>query len=99
MKIKIVGKNSIKVIYISQEKIVYNINIQFICWGLFSVKNKGIFLVGGKCKDINIYRSDNYECIQTIQNAHNDNILGFIELKNITIISYGWDGIINVWSL
>ena len=34
-----------------------------------------------------IYRNDNYECIQTIKDAHNDYIMDFIELKEGSIIS------------
>ena len=45
-----------------------------------------------------VYRNDNYECIQIIQNAHDDSILGFIELKDGTIISYSSDKKIKVWS-
>ena len=52
-----------------------------------SIKNKGIFLIGGVSKDIRIYRNDNYECIQIIQNTHDNNIYGFVELKDGSIIS------------
>ena len=49
-----------------------------------SIKNKGIFLVGGYDKTNNndkiyVYRSDNYDLIQTIENAHDRIIYGFIE--------------------
>ena len=88
-----------KVISISQKKKINEFNIQFKCWGIFSIENKRIFLIRGKSKDIKIYRSDNYECIQTIKNAHHDYILGFIQLNNGNIVSYGWDTIFKIWSL
>ena len=52
------------------------------------IEKKGIFLIGGWSKDILIYRKDNFECIQTIQNAHEKSINGFIQLKNGNILSY-----------
>ena len=63
------------------------------------IEDKGIFLVGGESKDIRIYRNDNYECIQTIKQAHNNSIVGFNQLKNGKIISYGLDSYIKIWSL
>ena len=60
--------------------------------------NKGIFLVGGWSKNIRIYRSDNYECIQEIKDAHNDTINGFIELKDGSIASFSNDETIKIWS-
>ena len=56
--------------------------------GVRLIEDKGIFLIGGKSKDIRIYRNDNYECIQIIKDAHNDDIKGFIELKDCLIASY-----------
>ena len=91
------GVTSLKVISISQKKIIKEINHQFYCWGINYIKEKGIFLVGGNCKDFQIYNCDNYQCIQTID-ANGYFILGFILLKNGNILSYGYDGIVNVWS-
>ena len=45
-----------------------------------------------------IYKNDNYKCIQTIKDAHeNDDIYGFIDLKNNTMISYS-NKVIKIWS-
>jgi len=90
--------NLLKVISLLEKIIIKVINIPFLCFGICLIEDKGIFIVGGKSKDIKIYRNDNYECIQTIQNAHNDNILGFLELNDGTIISYSADKTIKVWS-
>ena len=56
------------------------------------------YLVGGVSKDIIIYRNDNYESIQTIQNAHDHYIRGFIELKDGSIASYSDDKKIKIWN-
>ena len=88
---------SLKIISILNLKIIKEFNIPFQCNSISLIEDKGIFIVGGKSKDIKIYRSDNYECIQTIPNAHNDNINGFIELKDYTIASFSDDKTIKIW--
>ena len=45
-----------------------------------------------------IYRNDNYECIRVIQNAHDTDIRGFVELKDGSIISYSYDKKIKKWN-
>ena len=89
--------NSLKVISISKKEIIKEINHPFQSDAIYLIKNKGIFLVGGKSKDIMIYRNDNYECIQTIKDAHDDNIRDFIELKHGSIISCSYK-IMKIWS-
>ena len=42
--------------------------------------------------------NDNYECIQEIKDAHNNYILGFIELKDGSIASFSNDKTIKIWS-
>jgi hypothetical protein len=89
---------------------IFNVEIKnpFLCLGIKLIKNKGIFLVGGdgiklvcgkKIYDIRIYNSDNYEYIDTIENAHDDNIFGFVELKDGRIASYSDsnDAKIKIW--
>ena len=58
--------------------------------GISLIEDKGIFLVGGR-RNIRIYRNDNYECIQEIKDAHKNNIMGFIELKDESIASFSDD--------
>ena len=90
--------NSLKVISISKMKIIKEIENPFLCLGIKLIKNKEIFLVGGKkIYDIRIYNSDNYEYIDTIENAHDDNIFGFVELKDGRIASYSDDAKIKIW--
>ena len=88
---------SLKIISILNLKIIKEFNIPFQCNSISLIEDKGIFIVGGKSKDIKIYRNDNYECIQTIPNAHDDNINGFIELKDYTIASFSDDKTIKIW--
>ena len=97
----IIGGNEngiMKIISIKEKKIIKTINNSFLCWCIYLIEDKGIFLVGGYNKDIKIYSNDNYECIQIIKKAHNDDISGFIELKNKTIASYSIDNTIKIWS-
>ena len=96
----IVGHISLKIISILNKIIIKEIKIPltFRCWGIKLIENKGIFLINGKSKDIIIYRYDNYECIQIIQNAHDGYINGFVELKDESIISYSWDKKIKIWN-
>ena len=100
-RIIIIGnnENSLKVISISNMEIIKDINNPFLSFGIYSIKDKGIFLVGGQSNDIIIYKNDNYECVQIIKNAHNNFINGFIELKNGTIASFSNDQKIKIWSL
>jgi len=89
----------IKIISINKNKIIKEINNEFLCFGICTIEEKGIFLIGGKSKEIRIYRNDNYECIKILNDAHDDEIYGIIELKDKRIASYGYDKIIKIWSL
>ena len=89
----------IKIISINEKKIIKEINNRFECLGICIIEKKGIFLIGGVSKEIKIYRCDNHECIQIIKEAHNHYILGINELKDNSIVSYGMDKIIKVWSI
>ena len=80
-----------------KKEIIKVINHSFECKAIYLIEDKGIFLVGGVSKDIMIYRNDNYECIQTIKDAHDNNIYDFIELKHGSIISCSYK-IMEIWS-
>ena len=97
----IVGGNDekiIKIISINERKIIKEIDNEFLCWGICVIEDKRIFLIGGESNDIKIYNSDNYVCIKTINNAHNNYILGINNVNDDKIISYGVDKNLNVWS-
>jgi len=86
----------LNIISIQKKKIIKQIKHLFNCWAIYSIENKGIFLVGGYSHEIKVYRNDNYECIQTIQN--NNYIYGFIEFYDGTIGIYGNKEIIQICS-
>ena len=88
--------NKLKIISLSEKKFIKEINNQFKSFTIYSLIDKAIFLVGGRSNDINIFRSDNYECLQTIKKAHNRFIKGFIRLNEF-ILSYSIDGKIKIW--
>ena len=88
---------SFKIISLSEKKIINEIIIPFWCLGMSSIKKIGVFLAGGTNNYIKIYKNDNYELIQTIKDAHNDYINGFINLKNDLIASFSYDGKIKIW--
>ena len=89
--------NIISIISINQKKIIKFINNKFQCWTINIIKEKEIFLTGGKSNNIKVYRSDNYNCIQIIKNAHKDYINGILLLNNDRILSYSDDKKICVW--
>ena len=98
----ILGGNNmtlLTIVSISEKKVIKRIKNDFISWTICVVENKGIFLTGGNSKDIKVYRSDNYECIQIINNAHSSSLNGIIEINDNLIGTYGYDRIINIWKL
>ena len=98
-KIIVQGKNTkcLKVISINDKKIIHEIYNSINVWGLFFIKEKDLILVGGNSKDILIYYKDNYQLIKRIENAHNKDINGFIQLNNGSILSYSDDRQIKLW--
>ena len=98
----ILGGNNmtlLTIVSISEKKVIKRIKNDLISWTICVVENKGIFLTGGNSKDIKVYRSDNYECIQIINNAHSSSLNGIIEINDNLIGTYGYDSIINIWKL
>ena len=94
--VKTLKKNSLIVISIIKKEIIKEIIYPFQCYCIKSIEEKGIFLVGGNSNDITIYRNDNYECIQTIKNSHDNYIYGFIKFQQNSIISYS-NKIMKIW--
>ena len=88
-----------KIISLSQKKIIKEIDNKFTCFAICVIIEKGIFITGGESHHINVFRTDNYNCIQTFKEAHNDNIYGITQLKNGKIVSYSGDSKIKVWSI
>jgi len=94
----IVGDRDLKIFSLSLKNIV-KIKIPFRCCGIKVIAEKGIFFIVGESKNILIYRIDNFELIQTIENAHKKDINGLIELKDGSIASFSDDGKIKIWNI
>ena len=95
----IIGQGQLlKIISLFEKKIIKEIQLTFDSIGIILIKEKGIFLIGGRSNDILMYNNYNYECIQTYENVHDKEICGFIQLKNDLIASYSFDGKIKIWS-
>lgn len=88
-----------KVISISSKKIIKEIDNIFPCYCISTIKNKGIFFTGGYCKDIRIYKIDNYECINCLNCAHDGYIYGLCKYFDNIIISFSKDRKIKFWEI
>ena len=95
--------NQIKIVSVDNKnliKIIRNVDCKIIC----VIQEKNIFLTGGYemgtyFKSINIYSSNNYEFIKTIDIAHEREICGIINLQNNLVGTYSEDATIKIWSL
>ena len=85
-----------KVISISQRKIIKEIKNDFPCLAVLVAKKEEVFIIGGQSKEIKVYRIDNYECIQIIKKAHINHIIGFTQFDNGQIASYSHD-MLKIW--
>ena len=95
---------SIIILSISKLEIIKEITINYYCESIKLIKNKGLLLVGAFIPNgindyinIYVYRSDNYELIQTIENIHIWYISGFLEINSHLIYSYANDNNIKQW--
>ena len=98
--------SSLKIISISELKVIKIIEFEFGCTAVKYIKDKNIFLVGGfrtqikgGSSTIKVIRNDNYEILNTFYDMHSYAIEGFYVLKNGLIASYSYDYIIRIWSL
>ena len=100
MKIKLLLKedNLLKVISILNKKVIIEINIPFIYWGIKLIQDNRLLLIGWS-NDIRIYKNESYECIQIIKSAHDNTIIVFVELKDRRILSYSLDMTIKIWKI
>ena len=90
----------IKVLSISEQKVIKEIENYLIVWCICILKDLGIFLtVGYGSKIIRIYNIETFQCIQAIKGTHNDDIIGVIYLNNKLIGTYSFENIIKVWSI
>ena len=90
----------IQVISINEKKVIKKIDNYLIVWCIYVLEEIGIFVtVGGGSKNIRIYNTENYQCIQTIKGTHNDDIIGIIYLNDNLIGTYSFENIIKIWSI
>ena len=87
----------LKIISLSEKKIIKTILNECLCYGICVIESKGIFITGGYY-GIQIFRNDNYECIQTIKNHNTIKTYGLIEIKNGMVVSFSNNQIISLWS-
>ncbi len=66
------------------------------CHSIKLIDNKWIIFVGGY-KNIYVYRSNNYELIQTIENTHY--IIRLNEINNTLLYSFSNDNIVKIRKL
>ena len=87
-----------KVISLSEKKIIQVIDNQFDCFGILVLNDKEIILTIGRSDDIRIYRKDNFECIKMILSIHDNDVNDIIKLKDNVIASCSCDKTIKIWS-
>lgn len=80
---------------ISQKKLVKEIKNKFYVFGLYLMKEKGVFLVGGG-DGIAVYRIDNYKRLQN--SKYENDISGFFPMKDEVIGTFGDNGKIQTWN-
>ena len=68
------------------------------CHSIKLIDNKWIIFVGGY-KNIYVYRSNNYELIQTFENTHDHYSSGFVEINNTLLYSFSNDNIVKIRKL
>ena len=93
------GNGNISIISYKDKKVVHNIDNIFQCFCICVVKAKDVFLVGGKSENIKIYKISTYQCIDTIEQIHNNYIRGIINLTDGSIASFSDDKTIKVYKL
>jgi hypothetical protein len=91
------GNDVLSFFSLSKNELVNEIEIDFACFSLYVIEDKGIFLIIGSDELIRVYRKDNFQCIQKIKGSEFGNMYGISQLKNGLIISFSEDDIIKIW--
>ena len=81
------GKNILSFFSFSKNELVNEIDIDFDCFSIYVIEDKGIFFIIGSDELIRVYRKDNFQCIQKIKGSEFGNMYGISQLKNGLIIS------------
>ena len=96
-RIIIGGTDSFNVISITERKLLKKIKSSFRLNGIKIFENQKIFFIGGWSRNLLIFRSDDYKCLEIVNNAHDNYINGFVNLKNNLICSFSADKTIKIW--
>jgi hypothetical protein len=91
------GKNVLSFFSFSKNELVNEIDIDFDCFSIYVIEDKGIFFIIGSDELIRVYRKDNFQCIQKIKGSEFGNMYGISQLKNGLIISFSEDDMIKIW--
>jgi len=91
--------NKIKIIKIDSLILIKIIDFNVYCYSVCVLENKNIFLLSGKCNNINIYDLNNYECLNIIHDNNNENF-NLCKINDNYILSYSKEyAKIIIWSI
>ena len=88
----------IVILSLSEDKIIKEMKTPFLCFGMLSIIDKNLLIIGGK-KDIMFIKTNNFECFKILKNVHDDVILKIRLLKNEMIATISHDKTLKIWSL
>ena len=88
----------IVILSLSEDKIIKEMETPFHCFGMLSLIDKNLLIIGGK-KDIMFIKTNNFECFKILKNIHDDVILKIRLLKNQMIATISHDKTLKIWSL
>ena len=88
----------IVVLSLFEDRIIKDMKTPFKCYGMISLMDKKLLLVGGG-KDIMIIKTSNFECIKIISSTHTKNIWRFKSLSNGLLATISHDHVLKIWSL
>ena len=88
----------IVILSLCEDKIIKEMETPFHCFGMLSLIDKNLLIIGGK-KDIMFIKTNNFECLKIIKNVHDDTILKIRLLKNEMIATISHDKTLKIWSL
>ena len=91
------GEENLFIFSLSKNEIVNKIDIDFTCFSLFVIEEKGILVIIGDDEFIRVFRNDNFECICSIKGTEFGNMYGIFKLKNGLIGSFSEDDKIKIW--
>lgn len=96
-KIIFAGNEILNIFSLLKNEIINTINIDFNCFSIYVIEDKGIFFTIGDDEFIRVFRNDNFNCIEKRKGSEFGNMYGLIQLKNGFIISFSEDDLIKIW--